>query len=459
MLDRPRGIRTASSGDLQFKLALVTARSNIGSAAFPRGGPGPTANRIAAVDALRGLAVLGIFIINVEYLSMPLGNPLIVGGDSALNHWLWALSEVYVSGTMRGLFTLLFGAGVILFTNRAQNSNGSIHISDLYYRRVLWLSFFGVFHMFFLLQPGDILLRYGLAGLVLFSFRLLSPAKLVLLAALMLGVFSSASLISTLTTANLSEEAERILAQGPDVTLNENERAVLEDWTEYQANYWPTDDEIRTEIEARTGDWQTLFTYNADSVPYFDTITLAEGVMNDLMMMFLGMALMTWGVLNGARSATFYLLLTAVGYGIGFPVRIWEVWSSWTTDFDPSSLGWRPFAQSARVAMTLGHVGLFFLLWSICKSTAPFRALTAVGRLALTNYIAQTVMANLIFTSIGLAWFGSLDRVQTYLVMICIWITQFIFSLWWLSRFRFGPLEWLWRSLTYWQAQPMRRTS
>jgi uncharacterized protein len=437
----------------------MTANGTIGSPAFPHGGPGPTATRIAAVDALRGLAVLGILVINIEDFSMPFGNPLLVGSDSALDHSLWTLSAVYVEGTMRGLFTLLFGAGVILFTSRAQSMNGSTQTADLYYRRVLWLSCLGLFHMFVLLQPSDILLRYGLAGLVLFSFRSLSPTKLVLLAALILALFSSASLVSTLTIADLREEAESVLAKGTEELLNENETLVLEEWAAYQASYWPTEDEIVTDIENRTGDWQTLFLYNADSVPYLDPITLARGVGNDLMMMFLGMALMAWGILNGTRSIKFYLLLTAIGYGIGLPLRIWEVWSSWATDFDSSTLGWRPFAQCARVAVTLGHVGLFFLLWGTCKRTGLFRALTAVGRLALTNYIAQTVIANLIFTSIGLSWFGLLDRAQAYLVMACIWITQVIFSLWWLSRFRFGPLEWLWRSLTYWRAQPMRRTS
>ncbi len=106
--------------------------------------------------------------------------------------------------------------------------------------------------------------------------------------------------------------------------------------------------------------------------------------------------------------------------------------------------------------MTLGHIGLIGLLYRASPLSAAMRNLSAVGQMALTNYLTQSLICMLLFTGAGLALFGQLERHELYYVVAAIWIVQLIWSPLWLRRFRFGPLEWLWRSLTYWQRQPMR---
>jgi hypothetical protein len=113
----------------------------------------------------------------------------------------------------------------------------------------------------------------------------------------------------------------------------------------------------------------------------------------NLTLMLLGMALLKWRVLAGERSASCYLLLMAVGYGIGLPLRAGDVWSSWATTFDSSVVVWQPFGELARIAITLGHLGLFLLLWNAVRQSRAMRALAAAGRMAFTNYVAQTMIA------------------------------------------------------------------
>ena len=318
----------------------------------------PTVHRFAALDALRGFAVLGNF------------------------------TTILVEGSMRGLFSLIFGAGVYLFTVRAIYPDGPIRIADLYYRRTLWLVVFGVAHAYFLIMPGSILLTYGLAGLILFPFRVLPARRLVLLAmALLIGV-AAYTLPIELAESRLEQAAAR-----PEVS------------------------KLQNMIESNTGSLREV---------------------EAMIMMLLGLAFCKWGVVTGERRLSIYLRLMIVGYAIGIAFRGWVVLNVWES-----------FDQVGRLAMTLGHLGLFFTIWKFCSGSLPMRALAATGRMALSHYIGQTVIAHLIFSGVGFSLYGTLPRSQVYGIMLAIWLLQLTFSLLWLKRFRFGPLEWAWRCLTY----------
>ena len=426
--------------------------------------PGPSApgERINALDALRGLAVLGIFVINIIGLGLPeiaFSNPKAAGGDGALNYGLWTVTTVFIEGSMRGLFSLMFGAGVILFTARAVFPGGPIRIADLFYRRTIWLIVFGLIHSFLLLMPGDILLIYGMAGLLLFPFRLLSPRKLAAIGGFFLAGFVLLTLAQELEETELGLNAaaieERIEA---DETLTEEEEQILEDWDDAFKGNWPDQEELEEKIVKRTGDPLTVFLSNAKAVAMYSSIgDLMWWGADAFMMMLFGMAFYKWRIITAERSASFYAVMMAVGYGLGLSFRIWAVASRWDGDFSPLLWAWGSFDQLGRVAMTFGHIGMFFLLWKAFSTSLPMRALTAAGRMALTNYIGQTLIANFIFTGVGLGLYGAFDRASVYLVMLAVWTFQLAFSMWWLSRFRYGPLEWGWRSLTYWRRQPLRR--
>lgn len=424
--------------------------------------PRVASSRIDALDALRGLAVLGIFIINIIGFGLPeiaFNNPKAAGGEGVLNFGLWTFTTVFVEGSMRGLFSLMFGAGVVLFTARAAYPDGPIRIADLFYRRTIWLIVFGLAHAFLLLMPGDILLIYGIAGLLLFPFRILSAKKLAALALAFLAGLTLLSLGEELEETELGLQAAAIEERADaGAELSETEEQTLAEWEKaYEAN-WPAQEELEAQIASRTGSPGTVFLSNANIVAMYSSIgDLLWWVSDAFMMMLFGMALYKWRVITAERSLNFYAAMALVGYGIGLGFRIWAVAGRWEADFSPMLWAWGAFDQVGRVAMTFGHIGFFFVLWKFAASTLPMRALTAAGRMALTNYISQTVIANLIFTGVGLGLYGAVDRISIYAMMAAIWLAQLTFSMWWLARFRFGPLEWGWRSLTYWRKQPLRK--
>jgi uncharacterized protein len=175
-------------------------------------------------------------------------------------------------------------------------------------------------------------------------------------------------------------------------------------------------------------------------------------------MMFIGMGLLKFGVLSGERSTRFYALCLFVGYGIGIPMNAITAYFIVKSRFNPAT---QAFAGSAydleRLTMALGHLGLIMLVVKLGVLRPLTGALAAVGRMALSNYIFQSLATVVIFTGTGFAFYGSLQRYQLYYAVIAIWAFQLIMSPIGLRRFRFGPLEWCWRSLTYWRKQPMRR--
>jgi uncharacterized protein len=176
-------------------------------------------------------------------------------------------------------------------------------------------------------------------------------------------------------------------------------------------------------------------------------------------MMLIGMGLMKLGVLSGLRIRRFYVSMMAIGYAIGISVNSAEGWIFLQSHLQDDPL-LEPYAwytyDLARVPMTLGHVGLIVLLVQSGRLARLLAALAAVGRMALTNYIGQTVICSLLFYGFGFGLFARLSHSQVMLVMVGIWLVQIMFSVTWLQRFRYGPLEWLWRSLTYMRMQPMR---
>ncbi len=422
-------------------------------------GSGPAQVRISALDALRGVAVMGIFVINIIGFSMPevaMSDPGYAGGGP-LNNTLWTLSQLFVQGSMRGLFSLMFGAGVILFTERALYPDGQIRIADLFYRRTIWLILFGLIHGFILLMPGDILLIYGLAGLFLFPFRILAPRKLIIWAGVAMAFLLASTIPDEYAEYKMGAEAlELEAAHAAGETLTESQLATLQAWMEYSAK--PSDEDINEAIAARTGDMLTVLESNAQTVvEYNDTSGILYWTIDAMMMMFIGMAFYKWRIITGDRSLKFYVMLAAICYAIAIPVRCWMLWTRWEADF--STILWIPWAidQPVRVLMTFGHIGLFFTLWKLFSSSLPMRALSAAGRMALSNYIGQSVICGLLFTGFGLGLYGSLGLSSVYLIMAAVWLAQLTLSMWWLARFRFGPLEWGWRCLTYWRRQPLRK--
>jgi uncharacterized protein len=177
-------------------------------------------------------------------------------------------------------------------------------------------------------------------------------------------------------------------------------------------------------------------------------------------LLFIGMALFKWKVLTGERSKKFYWILMLGGYAIGLPLAWYFLHSYLASNFDRTLLADRlivDFYQEKRFFTALGHIGLIMLLYKYRVFNGLLTMLARVGQMAFTNYLSQSIICVLIFYGFGFGYFGKLERYQIYIVVGGIWLFQLVFSTIWLKYFLFGPFEWVWRSLTYWKKQPMRR--
>jgi uncharacterized protein len=410
------------------------------------GALGPVAgqDRKGALDTLRGVALLGILLMNIAAMGLPFAynDPTIYGGAEGLDLAVWVTNNLFFEGTMRGLFSLMFGAGIVLITSRMEARGGGIEVADIYYRRNLWLFAFGIIHGWLLLWYGEILYFYGIAALFLFAFRNLRPRTLIIVGALVLATLVPKDIYNYVTTQTAWEEAQA--AEQVQAGLAEGEEL---------------DEEQQEALEGMRGNYFKIIGTISGTLIWFQSSGLYEFMFFDTVgMMLIGMAFLKLGIITGERSNRFYLLMMLFGYGIGLGINAYETRLLLNSNFD--TLAWEQAGMTygfGRVAMTMGHIGF----WMIICRNGWLRWLTerlaAVGRMALTNYVMHSVFAAFIFTGIGFSMFGALQRHELYYVVAGIWLFQLIVSPIWMKHFRFGPLEWLWRSLTYVEKQPMRR--
>jgi uncharacterized protein len=390
------------------------------------------------MDALRGFAVLGILIMNIQAFSMISAayvNPTAFGDLTGFNRWIWILSHLFADQKFMSVFSILFGAGVVLLSGKLESAGR--RSAGLHYRRTLWLILFGLAHAY-LLWYGDILVAYGICALAIFLFRRLPPYVLMPVG---LAVFAVPSL--------LSSWAAWSIPMWPPEAL------------EAMRPFWSADAEaVAAEVAAYRGGWLEQFTYRIPQAIEVQTggfLVLFAWRVSGLMLM--GMAFHKWGILAGARSRLFYTVMTAAGLAIGLSLAAYGVVRNFAEDWvlEYSLFTGSIFNYWGSLFVALAYIGMMML---VCKAPglAPVtRTLGAVGRMAFTNYLLQTVICTAIFYGHGLGLFGRVDRVGQALIVVAVWALVVVVSILWLRRFRFGPAEWLWRSLTYRRLQPMRR--
>ncbi len=429
--------------------------------------PMPCDTRLDSLDVLRGVAILGILLMNIIGFGLPFAyeDPTVAGGVTAPqgpNFIAWLATFLFFEGTMRGLFTLLFGAGVVLFTSRLERA-GAPDAANLHVRRMLWLVAFGFVNSHLLLWQGDILYEYGIVGLVLYAFRRALPRTLFLLAAIALllptvgGYFEIADHRAQRATAFEAQQAE---LQG--AVLDAAQRQAVDDWNATLEEMRPSADEIAKTVEAMRGGFASAWVQvTGEVLEMRTTFFYLVGLLEDIATMMMGVALFALGALQGRWSTRRYASLMIAGYGVGLAVNGWEAWSIVQSGFDPLAIqsAWYFSYEFGRVPTMLGHVGLVMLLWKAGVWPAAMRRLAAVGRMAFTNYLAQSLIGALLFTGVGLGLYGQLERHHLYYVVVAIWILQLAWSPWWLAQHHYGPAEWLWRSLTYRAWQPFAKDS
>jgi uncharacterized protein len=414
--------------------------------------------RITALDSLRGFALLGILLMNIVAMGMygaAYDDPTVTGGATGANLWVWIAMHVLAEGKMRCLFSMVFGASVILLTSRLEARRDA---ADIYYRRTLWLLLFGVVHAY-LLWLGDILYPYAMCGLALYPFRKMGARGLLIIGAVLLVLNAGVYVGEGFKDRGMLKDglaAVEASKQGKKLTDKQEEaKGAYEEWRKFNR---PTADELKKDAEKWRGNALSVIEARAKSVSFFHSIPYYHPWNWDVWcMMFIGMALLKLGVLGAERSLRFYAWMALIGYGIGLPVNSYTAWVIVRSNFDPVI---HSFANSTydvgRLSIALGHLGLIMLLAKAGLFRWIISGLGAIGQMAFSNYLFQSVVTAFLFTGYGFALYGKLQRYQLYYVVAAIWIVQLIISPIWLRRFRFGPLEWGWRSLTYWKRQPMR---
>ena len=396
--------------------------------------------RIESIDVLRGFALLGILLLNICLFGLHSAgyfNPLVPPGetvaDRELNVRVWGAVSVLFEGAMRALFSMLFGAGVVLFTTGRANAR------SLHFRRNLWLLAFGLVDTFLFLWTGDILMVYAVCGVFLYSYRNRSPRRLVITSAVLIVLMGG-----ILGGAGWGMEQLRIAEDAA--------------WTDFEVQNTPPVEAYEAELAERRESYPSAFIWTADHMVgvVFSYLFL---VPDARAMMILGMALFKVGALDASRPIGWYATLAAVGFGVGLVTNLWELRQALVSDLDLLATFpiFVPTYHLGRLGMALGYLGLVMI---VCKCGALPRlrgAFAAVGRMALTNYLMHSLICLVLFTGLGFALAGVLERWQLYPIVFAIWAFQLWFSPWWLARHRFGPAEWIWRSLTYGTRPPLRR--
>ena len=429
--------------------------------------PVAKANRIQTIDLIRGLALLGILMMNIPGFGfLGSGFRAVMKNPGSPDFYAFAIVGTAFEGTMRALFSMLFGAGMVLFTMNKQESENGPTVAEYYYRRLLWLVLFGVFNAYVLLWFGDILFFYGLCGMLLYPFRKTKAAWLIGLAVVCMGINAIRTEIwYSELRGNRAGYLEAVQLEKKHKKPTEKQKEAKASWEKFEKNFKQDPKKDAKELKGMRGDYGTVFAHLLPRNSGDETYGTYFGSWDMLLMMFIGMALLQWGFFANKLPTSTYALTLLIGYGVGLPISWFYVQSEigWNLHIGQTVDTYRtiPFQlyDIRRVLLALGHASLLLLIYRAAIVPWLMRALTAVGQMAFTNYLMQSIICTLIFYGYGLGYYNRLALHQLYYVVAGVWVFQLILSPIWLTYFRFGPFEWLWRSLTYWKAQPMRRVS
>ncbi len=402
--------------------------------------PLASSERIDNLDVLRGLAVFGIALMNVEYFSAPLVDMSegLAPGQRGLDWLVDAFVYVFVQGKFWTMFSLLFGMGFAVMLGRAQTAGRGF--VPLYVRRTSGLLLFGLVHAL-LIWSGDILVSYALTAVVLLLFFRDTPTERlwkwgawiwgVMIGVMLLAGLAMVAMGDAVQDPNAAEAAATVAA------LREGEIAA------YSVGSYADATAMRLRY----------FVYSLGNTVFLGPLVLG---------MFLVGA---WLVRSGAmaRPAEHRGLFVRLGWiggvgGLVLTALSVAINANPATNGMPSADGMLAIAlhMAGAPLMALGYVAIVVL--ALQRGASWLRTLAPAGRMALTNYLAQSVIGTLVFYGYGLGLWGEVSRAGQVLGVVVVFALQMVASRWWLERFRYGPLEWLWRAFTYWQWPPLRRS-
>lgn len=406
------------------------------------------AGRIVSLDILRGVAVMAILSVNIVGMAMiesAYFYPPDYGFQSTGDRVMWALNSVLVDGRFRSLFSILFGASLTLVVSRAVaagRKGWAVH-----YPRMIVLLLFGVLH-YYLLWWGDILVNYALVGMIAFVFWRLDAPKLLSVAVLVLAAYYLPQTVDGMAQiakveAGLAPDAAPDLRASVEQMLA-TPRVPAEEIAAAKAAHASIAAHFRatTSGDAAMRPWYSLPAYGLET----------------LGLMLIGMAGLKSGFLTASWSRRSYVATAALFLGLDLTVHAIAAVLILRADFAPQIYyPWTHiYVNPLHPVGAIGYAALIILVFSRPGPLAD--RIAAVGRAAFSNYLGSTLIGTVLFFGTGLGLFGEVSRGQAWLFVPPIWALMLLWSKWWLDRFRYGPFEWAWRSLSRWQVEPLRRS-
>lgn len=403
-------------------------------------------DRIAALDIVRGVAVMGILAMNVAGFALILPayfNPLAVGDASAIDRGVYLFNYVVFDGKMRGLFSLLFGASMLLVVERAAAKGENP--ARVHYARMIALLGFGLLHLW-LVWWGDILAHYAIVGMVAY-FAVYQPARTQFkLAAALIAAH-------TLFTIGLPVQIATLQGELPAPAA----ATALQGF----ANSFGIPESARAARETLIyrGDYAGIFTDRLARFGWAPIRDLQYIGMETLGLMLLGMGLLKTGLLSGEWPVARLSRWAATGIALGLAIYLPLAWWMASENFSLLSV----VTATLVAPVPLRPLVIIGIACLILLAARPGGALTAriaaTGRMAFTNYLLTSLICTAIFYGYGLGLFGKLSRLELWGVVLAVWAGMLLWSKPWLDRFAYGPLEWLWRSISRASIQPIRRAT
>lgn len=408
-----------------------------------------TTTRYESLDAIRGVAVMGILAMNIVAFALPFSayvNPYAGGPVGNLDLATWFFNFVFVDSKMRGLFSMLFGASTLLVIQSAEASGRSA--AETHYSRMIWLAIFGLIHFYFI-WFGDILSLYAVCGLLLFAFRNASVKALLIWAlvffAIALVFLGSAWLMFALAEAGKLP---------PDAMAQ-----VQADLVQMNADMGPNSASYAQEIATHMGSYTSIVAEKLGPKAAEPFIQAFMFLWETMGLMLIGMALFKSRMLTGEWEAARYRKWALTGFLAATPPLVGLGWYQYASAFSAVSTFGASLSLSMPfdVVMTVGWAALIMLLIKTAASDAVRARLAAAGRMAFTNYLVTSIVMTTIFYGYGFGLFASIGRPALYLFCFGMWAAILLWSKPWLDRFQYGPLEWIWRSLSRRKLQAMRK--
>ena len=406
-------------------------------------------NRIPSLDFLRGFAVLGILIINIESFSYLLPFKQLYGFidpiDTTARFWVYFLAQ----GKFFCMFTLLFGVGFIMFLERLESKGYGLKAMDIYARRLLWLFVFGVIHAYFI-WDGDVLYHYSICGLLLFPFRSMGIKGL----SVVLLILISSQLFNSYQRTTITNQQYQDYIQASNIEESQRDEQQQKDftrWTKKTQKKEPINEIDEIPRMTLTSSWNTNF----NKLRVHKGGVYFQGILyRTLIMMILGIMLYKLGVFKNYQSIRYYWPITLTLLIMALAMNYSRYYHLTYNYFEPVTrigIGWfHTFPKEF-----LGFTYILFLngIYQKFLKNLKFKPISLLGKMALSNYIFQSIICGFLFYGYGLGWFNKYSRFEILWVIPSIWLVQLVLSYLWMSRFKQGPLEYLWRRLTYGNSQ------